>query len=237
MRLLVIGAAVALLALATHRALGEPALPDAPPTVQRTTSAGTVPSIEGHWLVLVRLGTAQAGGRQLAALWDVTRGAAGIEVSERFVRLPEPQRTALARGGFDPNQADLRAIAQAWDNLEPDGRGVREVQTDVFGEDGFTAEVKGDPTATGARWVARQAYLFAPGIPRPAREVNVLAATSIDDGVWRGRYLSVTVAAAPVPIPIRLEGTFQLIPLSSPSWWARLLDVFRGCNPGGRSDP
>jgi hypothetical protein len=235
MRTLVVGSTVALLVIATQRAWAEPAPPAAPPPVQQTTSTGSLPSIEGRWLVLVRLGT---GGRQLAALWDVSRGAAGLAITERFVLLPEPQRMALARGRFEPNQADLRAIAQAWDKLEPDGRGVRQVQTDVFGEDGFTAEVKGDPIATGAKWVARQSYLFAAGgVPRPAREVNVLAATTVDDGVWRGRYLSITVASAPAPIPIRLEGTFQLIPLASPSWWVRVLDVFRGCNPGGRSDP
>ena len=236
MRMLVAGSAVAML-LVPPSAGGQPTAPVAPRAIQRTTVAGTAPPIEGRSLVLVHLGAGTGGaGRELAVLWDVGRGAGGLEVVERFVLLPEPQQKALQRGRWQPSPADLRAIAQAWDDLRPETRGVRQVQTDVFGADGFTAEVKGDPTAEGARWVVRQTYLFAPapGVPRPSQEVNVLAATSVEQGVTTGRYLSVTVAAAPVPMPIRLAGTFELIPLPAASWWVRLLDAFRGCNRDGR---
>lgn len=236
MQTFVVTSLAALLAIAPRCVWAQPATSAAPPPVQRTTVVGTAPSLDGRWLLSMRLGAASSGANVVAALWDV-HGNGAVEVVDRLALLPDAQRALVTKGRSELSQADLRAIAQAWDNLAPDGRGVREVQTDVFGEDGFTAELKGDPATAGASWVVRQTHLFAPGSTRPLRQVTILAATGIDRGVWNGRYVSVTLAAAPLPIPIRVEGTFQLIPLPSSSWWARLLDVFRGCNAGGPGDP
>jgi hypothetical protein len=228
-------AASMVVVLLTPRAWARSTVSADPSVVQQTIVTGTAPPLEGRWLLLIHLGSGAA--HELATLWDVTRGGTGLEVVERFVVLPDAQRTAAERGRWKPSQEDLRAIAQAWDKLPPAKRGVSRVRTEIFGADGFTAEVKGDPIADGARWVVRQTYAFAPGMPRPASQVTIFAATSVEEGVARGRYLSVTVAAVPVPIPIRLEGTFELIPLPSPPWWVRLLDVFRGCGREGRGDP
>ena len=124
MRMLVAGSAVAML-LVPPSAGGQPTAPVAPRAIQRTTVAGTAPPIEGRSLVLVHLGAGTGGaGRELAVLWDVGRGAGGLEVVERFVLLPEPQQKALQRGRWQPSPADLRAIAQAWDDLRPETRGI-----------------------------------------------------------------------------------------------------------------
>jgi hypothetical protein len=62
-------------------------------------------------------------------------------------------------------------------------------------------------------------------------QANLIAPLRLEGGVYSGNYLAVAVAAAPFPIPIKFDGTFQLFPIGrSRSIWARIGDFFAGCN-------
>jgi hypothetical protein len=79
-------------------------------------------------------------------------------------------------------------------------------------------------------WVLRQSYVFIPGGNRPTNQANLVAPQKVENGIYSGNYLAVAVAAAPFPVPIKFDGTFQLVPVrSSRSWWARIGDFFAGC--------
>jgi hypothetical protein len=209
----------------------------APPTpTQQTSSSGTLP-LEGRWLAIVRLGSAEGVGRSAASLWEITRRDGTIELVERLVALPPEQRAKLQAGGWQPSAGDLSAIAAAWDSLAPEPRGVARIDHRLYGADGFDDDVRAEPMTAGARWVVRQAYTFAPGGSRPMKEVRLFAAETEDRDGYGGTYLSVTVAMAPLPIPIKIPGTFRLLRLpDARPLWTRIADVFRGCN-GRRSTP
>jgi hypothetical protein len=199
---------------------------------QRTTVAGTVPSLEGRWLSITSVGTAGGAVGSSASLWDVTRGAEGLVLRERHVVLPEPQRGLAGRPDWTPSTADLESIADAWATLPTESRGIARVEHELLGRDALPAEVAAEPLTAAARWIVRQTYLFEPGGSRPIKQVRLLAAHAEDPAGFRGSHLTVVLAAAPLPLPIQIRGTFRLFRLSPPtrSVWARIAGAFRGCN-------
>jgi hypothetical protein len=73
---------------------------------------------------------------------------------------------------------------------------------------------------------------YAPGPDRPTKDVMLFAAKEPAGDGYRGSYAGVTVANAPFIAPIAFKGTFRMYRLGpelQPSWWARVLDIFKGC--------
>jgi hypothetical protein len=214
---------------------GTPPEPRAPIT-HTTTVEGTLPDLEGRWLLLASLGLGQSAKRLLPSVFDVRRSDGTLEVRERHVVLPAAQQEALRRaneelgGVWTPTPSDLDAIDRAWETLQAEDRGIAEIQHQLTGRDAFDDDLENDATTKDALWVLRQAYIFQPGGNRPTNQANLLAPKKLEDGVWSGDYLAVAVAAAPFPVPIKFEGTFRLIPIGrTRSWWSRVGDFFAGC--------
>jgi hypothetical protein len=203
---------------------------DATDLPQVTKVVGTAPDLVGRWLLVATLGRG-GGNRSTATVWDVTRDADGLQLRERFVTMPPAQRASLERGDWIPSPDDLDALASAWDTLAPLDRGLARVTHEVAGPDGLDDAARSDPLAAGALWIVRAGYVFAPGGSRPTQEHRVFAATARDGDAWTGKYADATIALAPLPIPITLQGSFRLsrVPATSRSTWTRLADVFRGC--------
>jgi hypothetical protein len=210
------------------------------PITHTTTVAGTLPDLEGRWLLLSSLGVGQGAKRLLASVIDVRRSDGALEVRERHVVLPAAQNEAIRRaneelgGVWTPTPADLDAIDRAWDRLEAEDRGITTIEHQLTGRDAYDDDLKNDANTKDAPWVLRQSYIFLPGGNRPTNQANLIAPAKLEDGVWSGTYLAVAVAAAPFPVPIKFDGTFRLIPIGhqARSWWSRVGDFFAGC--GGR---
>src|SRR5262249_10831477 len=132
-----LGLLVALAGVARLRAEEAPApststtTPRAPIT-HTTTVEGTVPNLEGRWLLLASAGLGQSAKRLLPSVIDVRRSDGALEIRERHIVLPPAQNEALRRGNEElggvwvPTPADLDAIDRAWDTLEPEDRGITE---------------------------------------------------------------------------------------------------------------
>jgi hypothetical protein len=207
------------------------------PIEHRTTVDGTLPDLEGRWLLLSSLGIGQSAKRTLPSAIDVRRSDGALEVRERHVMLPAAQKEALRRaneelgGVWTPTAADLDAIDRAWETMEVEDRGIATMEHHLTGKDAFDDDLKNDASTKDAPWVLRQSYLFQPGGNRPTNQANLVAPTKLEDGVWSGSYVAVAVAAAPFPVPIKFDGTFRLVPVgrTAPSWWSRIGDFFAGC--------
>lgn len=212
--------------------------PPAVATRQNTTVKGTVPGdLAGRWLALgwVELPGGQA--KTTATLWSIAYEAGKPVLTMRFVGLPAAQQKAMdvqndANKPWRPEPADLDAIVRGWDALPALDAKVAQVETEIVGNDAFDDSFKGEPKAKDAKWAVRQREDFDPSAAPTIRQVNLFAVLEERDGGYAGNYTTVTVAAAPFPIPIALNGTFQLHRLggaSSAGFLARLLDVFKGC--------
>ena len=208
------------------------------PIEHTTTIQGTLPDLEGRWLLLASVSLAQGAKRLLPSVLDVRRSDGTLEVRERHVILPAAQSEALRRaneelgGVWMPSPADLDAIDRAWETLEPEDRSITRMEHHLVARDAFDDALKTDAVTKDAMWVLRQSYSFIPGGNRPTRQVNLIAPLKVENGVYSGNYLAVTLVAAPFPVPIKFEGTFQLIPVgrgTPRSWWAWLGDFFAGC--------
>ena len=224
-RIAKIVAAIAVATVVAERGWTSPA---APAEIAQTTMVkGTSPDLEGRWLLATSLGTT-GGRRNTASLWEVTRVAGQVVLTERYVKLPEDGRSARP-DGWEPTPAEVQAIAAGWDSLPSEERGIARVSHEMIGRDAFDDAAKKDPLATDALWIVRQNVGFAPGRPRPAAEIRVFAARSEDADGYRGKCITTMIAAAPMPFPIEVPGTFRLMRVPQPPrpFWRRLLDVFR----------
>jgi hypothetical protein len=212
--------------------------PANPPPAQTTVVEGTPPAIEGRWLLLASLGVAQGAKRIVPSAFDITQKDGKLDIRERHVILPPAQNEALSRGNDElggvwaPSPDDLAAIAAAWNTMQVEDRGIKDMTHQVTARDAFDDVLKEDALTKDALWVLRQAYVFLSGGNRPVSQGNLIAPTKLEGGVYSGNYLALAVAAAPFPIPIKFDGTFRLIPIgvAAPSWWTRLGDFFAGCN-------
>jgi hypothetical protein len=202
-----------------------------------TTVEGTEPKLEGRWLLLASVGLAQGAKRIIPSVFDVRRSEGKLEFRERHIVLPPAQSEALRRGNeelggvWSPSAADVAAIDAAWETLQPEDRGIAQFTYQLTARDAYDDDLKKEAITKDALWVLRQSYTFLPGGSRPVTQANLIAPLKLEDGIYSGNYMAVAVAAAPFPVPIKFEGTFQLVPVSRPaSFWTRLGDFFAGCN-------
>ncbi len=236
-RFLVLGLLAALGASAAVNGEEGPPPGSVEPKAQTTIVEGTVPDLEGRWLLLASLGVAQGAKRIVPSALDVRRSDGKLEIRERHVVLPPAQNEALRRGNeelggvWTPTDADLAAIGAAWESLQIEDRGIATMTHILTGRDAYGDDLKNDAMTKDAAWVLRQTYAFEPGGNRPTTQANILATLDSSGGRYSGKYLAVAVAAAPFPVPIKFEGTFVMIPVGhARPWWARIADVFSGCN-------
>jgi hypothetical protein len=207
------------------------------PITHQTSVEGTLPDLEGRWLLLANIGLGASAKRIIPSAIDVRRSDGALEVRERHIVLPAAQNEAIRRANeelgavWTPTADDLAAIDRAWETMEVEDRGISTMEHQLTGRDAYDDDLKNDATTKDALWVLRQAYTFLPGGNRPTNQANLIAPTKLEDGVWSGNYLAVAVAAAPFPVPIKFDGTFRLIPIgrTAPSWWSRIGDFFAGC--------
>jgi len=208
------------------------------PTEFITTVHGTAPAgVDGRWFTLAHLDLPGERVINVVSLLDVDLEAPEPSVTKRFVKLPEPLQKAFDAANevsqaWNPTADDLATIAASWDELPPSDDGVATLETDVFSHDAFDETISGTAGMADARWAVRQKQSYHRGNNRPVNQVSVIAITADRPDGWSGPYASVTVAAAPFPIPIAFNGTVDVHRLpdgAGKGLLARIFDVFAGC--------
>jgi len=208
------------------------------PTQFTTTVHGTAPAgIDGRWFALAHLDLPGDRVINVVSLLNVDLDAPEPSVTKLLVKLPEALQKAFdsaneSSQAWNPTPDDLATIAASWEELPPSDEGVATVETDVFSHDAFDDTISGNPGMAEARWAVRQKQNYRGGPNRPINQVSVMAITEDRPDGWSGPYASVTVAAAPFPIPIAFNGTVDVHRLADDAgkgFFARLFDVFSGC--------
>ena len=200
------------------------------PATQRTQVRGTIPDLIGRWLVLGQIKLPNGTARTTAAMWEITPGDGQPSLTMRFVELPDAQKHALDERNqkgeaWTLTPADVAAVATAWDALPVESAfAVAQVATELVGSDAFDDAFKADATSQDAQWVVRQTLTMQRSAAPVIRSVYVYAALGEKDAVTTGNFITSTIAAAPFPIPITFQGTFEMhrVPVVVPSLWQRL---------------
>ncbi len=194
-----------------------------PPALTETTKVqGTLPpDLAGRWLAVPWLELPDGRSSTVPRLFAVRGAGEHLTVTQHFVTLPPDQQKAIdaanaGRARWEPTTDDLRAIAAAWDTATPYDPGLRTATAELIGADAFDEAIRAEPRAAGAKWILRFVETFRPSpTNRSLKQVAAFAVTGPRDGDFVGSYSSVHVAAAPLPIPISLNGTFRLYRLDA----------------------
>jgi len=218
------------------------AAPAAP--VQETAVHGTPPDLAGRWLSLAWVELAEGKIVTGPALWEVKENDGKPVVTQRFVSLPPALKEALDKANaeqerWQPSAADVAEIRAQWDSLAPEDAKVAKVTNDISARDDFDDTIKKEPRSKDALWVLRQRQDFDASAAPVIRQASVYAALASSGADYTGNFDTVTVAAAPIPVPLTFKGTFRFYRLDEPAqhprgFLARLLDFFAGC---GRRQP
>jgi hypothetical protein len=211
------------------------------PPVQETVVRGTVPGeLVGRWMAVGWVELPGERDRTVPSLWEVTRKDGQLVLTIRFAGLPPELAKALgdantAEKKWVPQTADLAQLAAAWDRLPYADPDMVSVENELVGRDAFDGSFKREPKTANAAWAIRQSERFHPKAGGAMQTINVYGVLEPRDGGYSGNFTTATIAAAPLPIPIALNGTFQMYRIAggetgeSGGFFARLMDTLRGC--------
>ncbi|HLY37030.1 MAG TPA: hypothetical protein VKU61_03270 [Candidatus Binatia bacterium] len=251
-RALFLGVAVAVLCAAHVRAdevttTAPPPTAAAPegaaegPPKQETVVNGTPPRLLGRWLAVSWIQSGGGRNTSLQGFWQITEQDGKPALAIVFTSLPEPIKSkvnsAVAENQqWTPTAEDLALLRERWDKLPIDDSAYSAVWNEISAPDGFDEGLKTEERTKDALFVVRQRLEPKPGTSPIIRQVFIFAVTGSDGDVFTGNFDGVMVAAAPMPMPIPLKGSFRLYHIEGPpvtaaprGILARLLDVFRGC--------
>jgi len=220
-------------------AVSDPAEPPpVPPPEQKTVVRGTPPrDLAGRWIAVGWIELPGDKARTTTALWDITQKDDQPLLTIRFAALPPEQENALqdanrAEKQWHPQSRDIARLAAAWDGLAPLDPRMVAIQSEIVARDGFDQSFSGGPKTRDAVWAVRQVEKYHPSAAPAIQTINVYAVLEPREGGYFGNFTTATIAAAPLPIPIILNGTFEMYRLGeSPSrgFLGRLMDTLQGC--------
>jgi hypothetical protein len=211
------------------------------PPVQKTVVRGTVPpDLTGRWMAVGWIEIPGGRARTAPSLWDVTREKGQLVLTVRFAELPPELTKSLndantAEKNWVPQPSDLAQLSAAWDGLTIADPDMVSVDNELVGRDAYDEAFKREPKTRDAAWAIRQSELFHPRAGGAMQTINVYGVLEPRDGGYFGNFTTATIVAAPLPIPITLNGTFQMYRIAggetggSPGFFRRLMDGLAGC--------
>jgi hypothetical protein len=211
--------------------------PEAPAEVEEATKVeGEFPeTLAGRWLFVGVI--KPQGPVPLTRLLEIRPGAEHLQVHLNFGELPPEmnQRVQAVGAGntWVPTPDDLAEIARRWDELKPPSYLQHgKIEHELLRPDAYPSAFNEQFKGTDFTIVTRESFVGKNPVKSTFTVYGVREQTP--DGL-AGNFASISVAAAPFPIPIAVQGDFKAYRLAEappPGFLEWLLDWFRGC---GRS--
>jgi len=173
------------------------------PRTETTTVEGEVPAeLPGRWLVVEQSRLRTGLVQPFARLWEIRRGANGVELTVARVRLPEAVSRQLAAAGrathgWLPDEETLRRTAETWDELPESDSDVQQAEYRIVGDasGGNAFAITTEERFSGTRPVT---------LTRDAYNVREWSAQR-----FVGTFARLADVGPPGPTSIALNGTFQ----------------------------
>jgi hypothetical protein len=209
-----------------------------PPPEQHTVVKGTPPGdLAGRWLAVGWIELPNGKARSTPTLWEI-RQDDQLALTVRFAALPPALQKALddantAEQRWQPSPSAIAQLAEAWDTLPTSDPRMVSVQNEIVARDGFDASFLNDAKTRDAAWALRQVEQYHPSASPSVKTINVYGVLEPREGGYFGNFTTATIAAVPLPIPITLNGTFQMYRVAGGEpprrFPGRLMDFLRGC--------
>jgi hypothetical protein len=210
--------------------------PDAPET---TEVLGTVPAeFAGRWLFVGSIKMPSGQVRPVPRVFEIRKGAEHLELLVNLHPMPDAVNKkvdAATQAGtlWKPDAEDLRAIGENWETQPEIQVAYTKVEHKLIAAEAYAPEFKEDETTKDAKYAITVHELFA-ARSGATRAYTVFGVRDMTADTMSGSYLTSTIAAAPMPIPIVLKGDFIAYRVGGTgaaapkgSWLDRL---FAGCH-------
>jgi hypothetical protein len=217
-------------------------LPGLPPEVvpETTEVSGDLPAdLAGRWFAVCQIKLPSGQIHPFARMWEIRPGPDHLEMVLHRSGLPstindEINKAGIAGQEWDPKPEELRALGAGWESMAPLSTAYAAIDNKIVGASAFTPEMKNDDATRGGLLALVTKESFAG--ERVNSSFTVLGVHERTPNELKGRFVTSSIAAGPMPIPITLTGEFTAYRVgslaageASAPWWRRLLDVFSGC--------
>jgi len=210
------------------------------PLVEKTDVKGTLPpGLAGRWLVVATARLPSGDVRTFNRLIEIRQGAEHLDLGAHRVELPHGFDERLTAANRDkqpwtPTPEDLAAVRTGWDTFPAIPQDLAAVENLLYAADGYPPEFQRDEVTRDSKVAIALREQFT-GSRHVIGTYTIFAVRAIEPELLKGDFVTTTIAAAPMPIPITLKGDFVAYRLTGAgggaerSWWQRVVDLFSGC--------
>jgi hypothetical protein len=221
-----------------------PALADSPttttapaPVVQKTEVKGNVPAdLVGRWLVVGLVKLPEGRVRPVARAWEIRPGPENLELVLSLHPLPASVNQKVAAAGdagtsWTPDADDLRLVAAGWDGAPTLGADTTGIENRITAAEEYTPEYRADAVTRDTKLAILVQENFT-GRSGALRSISVYGVRDETSNTLGGTFVTTTLAAAPIPIPITLNGDFTAYRVGGHATGSWLDRLFAGCHRG-----
>ena len=213
-----------------------------PAEVAETTDIlGQLPDdLAGRWLIVNQIKLPSGETRSYPHLWEIRRGQQHLEFMLKRVDVPVELTKKVQDAGngptpWTPGADDLHLLDERWEQLPATGADWAKIEHKLYGADAFTEELNTDEETKGSKFALLTKETFSGAQPVKST-ISVYGFRESGPNGQSGSFVTTSIAAAPLPIPITLKGDFKTYrvgePPPPPSILRRILDMFSGCRRG-----
>jgi len=207
-----------------------------PTEVKETTEVqGDVPEdVVGRWLVVAHVKLTDGTRRPVARTMEIRRKDSSMEIVLPRETLPPDMNLRLSQAtnltsDWVPTPEELHQVAETWGKRERMDTDVQSVMNKLIGSSSYPPEFKDDADTKDTKFAITFQENYS-GRRGALRSYTLHGVKEIGPKTMSGSFVTTTLAAAPIPIPITLGGDFTAYRVgaaSAQSWLARL---FSGCH-------
>jgi hypothetical protein len=207
------------------------------PVVQKTEVKGNLPAdLVGRWLVVGLVKLPDGKVRPVARAWEIRPGPGHLELFLSLHPLPGPVNQKVTAAGeagtaWSPDAEDLRLVAAGWEGAPTLGVDTTGIENRITASEEYTPEYRADAVTRDTKLAIVVQENFT-GRSGALRSISVYGVRDRTPTTLGGTFVTTTLAAAPIPIPITLKGDFTAYRVGGRATGSWLDRLFAGCNRG-----
>jgi hypothetical protein len=240
MRSLPLHACLALLLAASSALAQETTTTTTPakPPAETTEVFGDVPAtFAGRWLAVCQAKLPNGNIRPFTRLVEIDTAGGKLEVHLHPGQVPDgvfkSVEASAAKGQpWTPSPEELQAVQDGWGTASGSTATYQDIDAKLYAAPEFTPELKSDDITQSSKYALVLNETFSGG-ERVMRTLTVWGFDDVTPAALKGQFITTTIAAAPLPIPITLRGDSTLYRVGDVArrgtFIERVLAFFSGC--------
>ena len=203
----------------------------------KTQVEGAIPDdLPGRWLFVADVRLPDGRPKPVARTGEIKRTADGLDFRFPYETLPTAINQKVEAASqktveWEPTREDLELLAAEFGKGQTIALDVRAVETKVIAADKFPPEFTADEATKDSKFAISVTETYS-GRQGAIKSFTSYGVREYGPQSFGGGFVTTTLAAAPLPVPITLKGDFKAYRLggaSQPSSSSWLQKLFSGC--------